>query len=199
MILSACVSALHQYGRFDWVQRHDNIAPALCEHCAFTSAVLQNHSAFTSAVLQNAIRHEQSSTEFVAAVTRRQAKAQTQASPDTSAPEKNDSEYSLSHHNMLECIKAGYAHDDQCGSPDSEKLWPHMYAENGLWIHHSGSIVVQSWRHRISKAMLEHLMSTVSHRSHCLNTAHSSCATCALVRWQACSKTLSGFSGGLPG
>ena len=68
---------------------------------------------------------------------------QTQASPDISAA---DSDYSLSNHHMLDCIKAGHAHDDlQCGSPDSEKLWPHMYADNGLWIHHSCSIFVPDY------------------------------------------------------
>ena len=106
------------------------VASALCT---------REHSAFASVVLHNAIRLEQGYKQFVAAVTRRQTRAQSQVSPDISAADENYPGYSWSKHNMVDCIKAGYAHDDQCGSPDSEKLWPHMYANDGLWIHRSGS------------------------------------------------------------
>ena len=139
MILNACVTALHhdQYEIFDWVQRHENMQPV--------ASALYEHSALASAVLHNAIRLEQSSIQFAAAVTRKQAKVQPHASPHVSAAEESPSDYSLSNHNMLDCIKAGYAFDDQCGGPESEKLWPHVHADNGLWIHHSGSIVVPDY------------------------------------------------------
>ena len=87
------------------------------------------HSAFASVVLLNAIRLEQGSTQSVAVVTRKQAGAQPQASPYICAAEEIPSDDSLSNHSMLDCIKAGYAHDDQCGGPDYENLWPHMYAD----------------------------------------------------------------------
>ena len=106
--------------------QHDvpDVAKAVC-----------NHSAFVSPVVHSAERRKLEQRHVTAVQTCSQAQQ-----PNTAA-DKQDF-HSTQRTSMLDIIQQHYAQDPQCGSPDSGKIWPHMYADHGIWRHHSGSIVV---------------------------------------------------------
>ena len=131
MVLTACITTLQQFGHYDWIAKsHDapGVADALC-----------NHSAFVSAVLHNAVRRKPESSHAHAVTTRSQAQQQ-EINAELQQPEFKSP---AQERNMLDSIRAGYVHDQQCGDPNKpSRQWAHMYPEHGLWMHHTGAIVV---------------------------------------------------------
>ena len=133
MVLSACINTLQAFDHFDWKAKAEG-APGV-------SAAICNHATFVSAVLHSAEWQQPESSHLNAATTRSQMRQQ--QVDDQTTEHAAEFVSPAQEHNMLDEIKQGYKHDSQCGDPvNNVKQWPHMYAEHGLWRHHSGSIVV---------------------------------------------------------
>ena len=130
---SACVSSLLALrAPFDWKEKHLDcykVAPAICEH-----------SAFVSALVHQAIRPVQVTTSLANATTRSQTKASMgMDEPEADEPYKSPAQ----HYNLLDEIAQGYLQDEAFGDPHKpRRLFAHMYSKGGLWLHSPDHTIV---------------------------------------------------------